>query len=77
MSKELRQFLLEHEESLANWSRCDERPLVVALCPSTGMGNWVKATMGGFMLSLELGGVFSRDCVSDHMIHLERLWEPR
>ena len=77
MSKELRQFLLEHEESLANWSRCDERPLVVALCPSAGMGNWVKANIGGFMLSLELGGVFSRDCVSDHMIHLERLWEPR
>ena len=79
MSKELQQFLLEHEESLANWSRCDKRPLVVALtvCPAAGMGNWVKTTMGGFMLSLEFGGVFSRDCVSDHMIHLERLWEPR
>ena len=77
MSKELRQFLLEHEELLANWSRCDKRPLVVGLCPSVGMGNWVRTNIGGFMLSLELGGVFSRDCVSDHLIHLERLWEPR
>ena len=77
MSKELQHFLLEHRKSLANWNNCDERPLVVALCPSAGMGNWVKANIGGLMLSFELGGVFSRDCVSDHMIHLERLWEPR